>query len=139
MSAGAGAGTSGGVEVEDSAVTAGAWRDGRVMTHARIAERITMAAANPRRTAVLDELATAGGATFVGVASVTGSDGGGGGTFGISARTGAAPDGVATGGTAMELGAAVATSSGGTADNSAVSSGKFARPRRNASRKVGAL
>ena len=112
------------------------------MTQARIAARITIAAANPRRTVVLDEPSAAGGATFVGVASVTESDGGGGGTFGISARTGAAADGalgVARDDTAMELGAAVATSSGGTADDSGVSSGRFARPRRNASRNVGAL
>ena len=95
-----------------------------------------MAAASPRRTVVLDERATAGGA------GVTGWDGGDGGTFGISARTGAGAYGalgVATGDTAMELGAAVATSSGGTADDSGVSSGRFARPRRNASRNVGAL
>ena len=112
------------------------------MTQARIAARITMAAAKPRRTVVLDEAAAAGGATFVGVASATGSDGGGGGTLGISARTGAAPDGafgVARDDTAMELGAAVATSSGGIADDSGVSSGRFARPRRSASRNVGAL
>jgi len=113
------------------------------MTHARIAATSTIPAANPRRMGVREGLAgAAGSGALDGVASVTGSTGGGCELFGISARTGAAPDSalaVETGPTAKELGAAVATSSGGIADDSGVSIGKFARPRLNASLKVGAL